>query len=192
MIMKLFNKILGKKSKADILDNDNLTEYDAWLNSYQKHHLDFDTWKYMALSKYAEDPLDKYIQYEQEMRPIWDAYYNGLQEIEAEWSQIYNSKKYVGATADKYEDKCLKNISLYKIMSKKEMEYGGTPPQNVPGYKRLAMLYERQGLYEKSIIVCVDALKSGADNDDMRRRLRRMIKKAGRSPTANERTLIDE
>ena len=97
--MKLFNKILGKKSKADILDNDNLTEYDAWLNSYQKHHLDFDTWKSMALSKYAEDPLDKYIQYEQEMRPIWDAYYNGLQEIEAEWSQIYNSKKICGCNS---------------------------------------------------------------------------------------------
>ena len=76
-------------------------------------------------------------------------------------------------------------------MAKIEQAYGETPPPNAPAFKRLAMLYEKQGRYEESISVCTDALKSGAWGDGMRPRLARMIKKAGRTPTAEEMKLLD-
>lgn len=168
------------------------TEYEAWLNSYQNHHLDFDTWKSMALGEYAEDPIEKYAQYEREMRPLWDEYYNNLKEIERDWSKLYNSKRYEGKFADMFETACLRNIELYKKMSQAEIEHGETPPPNAPAFKRLAMLYEKQGLYEEAVLVCRDALDNCAYGDKMANRLERMIKKLNREPSAGERQLIDK
>lgn len=168
------------------------TEYEAWLNSYQNHHLDFDTWKSMALSKYAEDPIEKYAQYEREMRPLWDEYYNDLKEIERDWSKLYNSKRYEGKFADMFETACLRNIELYKKMSQAEIEHGETPPPNAPAFKRLAMLYEKQGLYEEAVLVCRDALDNGAYGGKMANRFERMIKKSNCEPSADERQLIDK
>lgn len=168
------------------------TEYEAWLNSYQNHHLDFDTWKSMALGEYAEDPIEKYAQYEREMRPLWDEYYNDLKEIERDWSKLYNSKRYEGKFADMFETACLRNIELYKKMSQAEIEHGETPPPNAPSFKRLAMLYEKQGLYEEAVLVCRDALDNGAYGDKMASRFERMIKKSNREPSADERQLIDK
>lgn len=167
------------------------TEYEAWLNSYHNHHLDFDTWKAMALGEYAEDPIEKFAQYEREMRPLWDEYYNGLKEIERDWSKLYNSKRYEGKFADMFETACLRNIELYKKMSQAEIEHGETPPPNAPAFKRLAMLYEKQGLYEEAVLVCRDALDSGAYGDKMANRFERMIKKLNRAPSADEQQLID-
>lgn len=182
-------KSLNRSSDTDKPTND--TEYEAWLNSYKNHHLDFDTWKSMSLAEYAEDPLDKFAEYEQEMRPLWDKYLNDLNKIEKAWSRLYNSKQYTGAVADMLETACLRNIELYKKISQAENERGGTPPPNAPAFKRLAMLYEKQGLYEEAVLVCRDALDNGAHGDKMVNRFERMIKKINREPSADERQLID-
>ena len=45
--------------------------------------------------------------------------------------------------------------------------------------------------HEKAVSVCTDALLYGAYAENMKGRLARMIKKAGRTPTAEELKLID-
>ena len=125
------------------------------------------------------------------MRPIWNEYYDKLKSIEQDWSKLYNSKRYTGKFADMFETACLKNIALYKKMSKMEREHGETPPPNAPAFKRLAMLYEKQGLYEKASLVSQDALKHGAWGDGMAKRFKRMIEKANRTPSPEEQWFIE-
>ena len=170
----------------------NDTEYEAWLNSYKDHGMDFDTWKSVSLAEYAEDPFEKFAQYEQELRPLWDEYLNDLKKVEKAWSKLYDSKQYAGTLADIFKTACLRNIELYKKISQAENGHGGTPPPNAPAFKRLAMLYEKQGLYEKAALVCQDALNHGAYGDKMANRFERMIKKSNRTPSADEQLLIDK
>ena len=124
-------------------------------------------------------------------KEITDEYFPQMHSIEEDWSILYNLKDFSGERAHVLLQKCIENINLYKKMAKIEQVYGETPPPNAPAFKRLAMLYEKQGKYEESISVCTDALKSGAWGDGMRPRLARMIKKAGRTPTAEEMILLD-
>ena len=56
-------------------------------------------------------------------------------------------------------------------------------------FRRLALLYERQGEYEKAIEICKQACLYGIDEHN---RLKRMIKKAGRIPTNQEMALINQ
>ena len=182
---KKHNSLALENNPSKTQHNADDTAYEAWLNSYQNHHLDFDTWKSMALGEYAEDPIEKYAQYEREMRPLWAEYYNG------DWPKLYNSKRYEGKFADMFEAACLRNIELYKKMSQAEIEHGETPPPNAPAFKRLAMLYEKQGLYEEAVLVYRDALDNCAYGDKMANRLERMIKKLNREPSVDEQQLID-
>lgn len=85
-----------------------------------------------------------------------------------------------------------KNIALFKQMAQIEKRHGDSSPPNVPAYKRLAMLYEKRGLFEESMTVCVDALQNDAWGDGMQARLARMIKKANRQPTEAELFLIEK
>ena len=116
-------------------------------------------------------------------RKITDKYYPQMEKIEEQWSIMYNLKNYTGKRAEKFEQLCKDNISLYKQMATIENSYGETPPPN--------MLYEKNKLYEKAVSVCTDALLYGAYAENMKGRLARMIKKAGRTPTAEELKLID-
>lgn len=68
-----------------------------------------------------------------------------------------------------------------------DMKYGEPSPKNIPPFKRLAMLYERQGKYESSIETCKSAIFLGMDERD---RMLRMIKKAGRTPIEEEMEII--
>ena len=125
-------------------------------------------------------------------KKISDKYFPQMHKIEEDWSILYNFKEYYGQRADKLEQNCKENIQLYKEMAQIEKLYNETPPPNAPAFKRLAMLYEKQGHFEKAASVCYEALEVGAWGDGMRSRLARMIKKAGREPSAKERALIDQ
>ena len=104
---------------------------------------------------------------------------------------MYNLKNYTGDRAEKFEQLCKDNIYLYKQMATIENSYGESSPPSAPAFKRLAMLYEKNKQYEKSISVCTDALLYGAYAENMKGRLARMIKKADRTPTDDELKLID-
>lgn len=122
---------------------------------------------------------------------ITDEYFPQMHDVEEEWSILYNLKDFSGERAQNLEKKCIQNIKLYKRMAKIEQLYDETPPPNAPAFKRLAMLYEKQGRYDEASLVCSDAIKSGAWGDNMRSRFIRMIKKAGRTPTDAEMELIN-
>lgn len=124
-------------------------------------------------------------------RSLADEYFPGMEKIQEDWSIMYNLKSYNGKRADRFAEDCKKNIELYKKMAKIERAYDEIPPPSVPAYKRLAMLYEKQGLFEDSASVCMEALRNGVTGDGMRSRLARMIKKIGRKPTQDELFMID-
>lgn len=127
--------------------------------------------------KKREYETNKYMQFQNKLKPISDKYYSQLKKIEAGWSVIYNLKDYEGIRSNNFEKQCRENIYLYKQMAEIEKSYGETPPVNVPAFKRLAMLYEKQGSYKKAADVCKEALNCGANGDDMKARLCRLLKK---------------
>lgn len=118
-----------------------------------------------------------------EVTPVSDKYYKLLAKIQRNWSVLYNSKNYTGRSAAAFEQDCLNGIAYFKKMHEIDLKYGETSPQNIPAFCRLAMLYEKQERFEKSVTVCKEALIYGMDE---RSRMLRMIKKAGRSPSAEE------
>ena len=128
--------------------------------------------------------------YEKEFMPVWNKYYPGMQKIETDWSTLYNSKNYTGDASYIFETSCRKNILLYKQMFDISRKYKQENPPSAPAYKRLAMLYERRGDFEKAISVCKEALSIGVNTDDTSKRLGRLIKKAGRTPTDEELALL--
>lgn len=113
------------------------------------------------------------------------AYFKTLDDIESMWAVISNLKLTSGPQVDAFVEKCYENIEQLHNMIKVEKMYGYNShvPRSVPAYKRLAMLYEKQGDYQNAINICVDAIGMGAVNDDtkgkMYGRLARLISKSG-------------
>lgn len=117
----------------------------------------------------------------QKQYPIADTYFKHMEEIEVMWSVIQNLKMFTSEQAQKLESACINNIEEYKLYVS---QYDGIePPHHAPAFVRLAMLYEKQQEYEKGINVCVDAIRSGAYEDNskgkMYGRLARLINKSG-------------
>lgn len=142
--------------------------------------------------KFKKDDTKLFMRYRMEVEPISDKYFSQINRIQDNWSTMYKLNSYTGKRADEFREDCLENIQLYVQMAEIEKKYGQTPPPNAPAFKRLAMLYEKQGDYEKSISVCTKALINGAWGDGMINRLARMIKKAGRKPTSDELALMNK
>ena len=142
--------------------------------------------------QFIEGNVEKYERYEKEVKIVADKYFDLLEKIQCDWSVLYNLKNYTGHKADLFKNKCLKCISYFKEMREIDMKYGEPSPPNVPAFKRLAMLYEKQGKYEEAVAICVDALNVNAWGDGMQGRLIRMIKKAGRQPSEIETVLIEK
>lgn len=118
-------------------------------------------------------------------------------------SEYDNWLEYIGRGGTNDEWKLLKKRNRWKFpksdvdrfveyqnekMREINKKYGETTPTNIPALKRLAMLYERQGNYEKSIEICKMACSLGMDE---RSRMLRMIKKAQREPNEEEKSLLD-
>lgn len=96
--------------------------------------------------------------------------------------------QYNSLLAKKVEANCYKALSYYDQLYKIDLKYS-EEPLKTNLLKKLALLYERQGEYEKSIEICKRAFTYGVDE---RKRMTRMIKKAGRTPTDEELKLISK
>ncbi len=140
--------------------------------------------------KKREQTTRRFNEFQKELENVSKKYYDGIKQIESGWSLIYNLNDYNGMQAEQFEHLCLENITLYKEMCLINKNYGEKSPPNAPAFKRLAMLYEKRGQYEQSISICIDALQHGACGDKMQSRLCRMIKRAERTPTPQEQTLL--
>ena len=113
-------------------------------------------------------------------------YFSGMEKIESSWSVIYNLKDYTGDRAEKFIQDCYKNIKDFYAWINAGKKYGETVPPSVPAFKRLSMIYEKQGNFQKAIDICAEAIEIGAINDgakgQMRGRLARLIKKSEITP----------
>lgn len=132
---------------------------------------------------------------DEDYRQISEQYFSGMEAIESDWSVMYNLKDYEGERASIFIQNCKNNIEAFKIWKKISEKYKQDSPPCVPAYKRLTMIYEKQGLYENAAAVCVEALTMNVTVDDtkagMKGRLTRMIKKAGRQPSQQEFLLLE-
>lgn len=178
------------KKKTTFTPNPNKTEYENYLDFLASGGTAKDWKRINRINniRYAEDKTKCFERYQKEVSVVANNYYLTMQQIEKEWSVLYNLKDYEGINAALFEKACKKNIELYKQMRQIDLKYGEKTATNIPAYKRLAMLYEKQGLFEESVAVCKEAILYGMDE---RSRMIRMIKKAGRTPTAEEAALIE-
>lgn len=110
-------------------------------------------------------------------------YFSLLHKIENDWFVLYNSKDYHGNMAGMMEKDCLIDIEYYEKMRKYDIKHHEKPPTDIPAFKRLAMLYERQGKLEEAVTVCRKACSYGMDES---KRMKNLLKKIGREPTAAE------
>lgn len=127
---------------------------------------------------------------DKEYNKISKRYYLDMERIEQQWSVMYNLNNFDGERAHEFELLCMKNIDDFFQMTKIGSNYSDyQSPINVPAFKRLAMLYEKQGKYNEAVNVCKDAIKCGAVNDGskggMQGRLARILKK-GNIPITEE------
>ena len=188
----LLNEFVKAVEDAKFTPDFSKTEYDNWLNFLDKGGTS-EEWKALKKQngwKFKRDPVNKQLKFEKEFRPIFNEYYASLQKIKKDWSVMYNLKDYSGKRAERFERECLHNIAVYKLMYSIETKYGEGHLTEVEGYKRLAMLYERQGNFEKTASICKEAILFG-NLEGMKGRLASAIKKAGRTPTAEELLLIE-
>ena len=188
--MGLFD--LFRKGKPNgFVPNLRKTEYENWITFVVMGGTseEWEALKKKNRWKFKVDEVANFERFEKEFRPAWNRYYAMSQKLKTDWSVIYNRKEYCGKLAERFERDCRATIAAYKRVSAIEDKYRKDHLTSVDAYNRLAILYERQGEYEKSVAVCVEAIKLG-NFEDMKRRLDRMIKKAGRTPTPEELELI--
>lgn len=191
-LKSLFKEIIKAAEETTFTPDFSKTEYENWLEFVGKGGTSED-WKALKKQngwKFKRDPVDKQQKFEKEFRPVFNEYYAGVQKIKNDWSVMYNLKDYGGKRAERFERECLHNIAVYKLMYSIEAKYKEDHLTEVEGYKRLAMLYERQGNFEKAANICKEAISFG-NLEGMKVRLASAIKKAGRTPTAEELLLIE-
>ena len=166
------------------------SEYDNWLD-YMGMSGTYEQWQSLKIKNgwiFPKSSTEIFMEYQKALEPISSKYYDLLEKIEKDWSALYNLREYEGTLAHKVEKECIDAINYFEKMHDIDIKYGEVSPQNIPAFKRLAMLYERQGKYESSVNICKQAIHSGMDE---RARMLRMIKKAGRTPTDEEMKLIN-
>lgn len=183
--------LFGIKKRVKFVPNFKKSDYDNWLNFVAEGGTNKE-WEQKKKKNnwiFPESEAEKFMRYQKEVNTVADTYYSQMQKIQEDWSTLYNLGAYTGILADKFEKACLTNIANYKEMRRIDKKYGQKTATNIPAFKRLAMLYEKQERFEDAVEVCKQAYSLGMDE---RNRMARMIKKAGRKPTPEEQEVFNE
>lgn len=177
--------LFSRKKQIKFIPNFKKPDYDNWLDFIDcgGSSKEWERLKKENKWVFPESEAEKFQRYLKEVDAVAGRYFDKMQEIEKDWSVMYNLKTYTGSIADKFEKKCLANIADYREMRRIDSKYGEKTATNIPAFRRLAMLYEKQGRFEDAVEVCKHAYSLGMDE---RSRMARMIKKAGRKPTQAE------
>lgn len=168
----LYNKVYNKTSFAGI---DSLSE--ATTNIQSK------------LRQRTTSKRNEYICSFDELEVIRSSqvYYDNLMKIEEQYSVLFNSKVTEGSEVEQFIKLCKKNIREFNKYKEVCKSCGNEIPSNVPAYKRLIMIYEKQGNYEKAVEVCANAISNEVYSDGtkggMRGRFERLLKKCGDNVT---------
>ena len=191
ILKSLFKGIIKTPKETKFTADLSKPEYDNWLDFVSEGGTteEWEALKKQNGYKFKHSQVEKFEKYQKEVKKVSDNYYKLLPLIQREWSVLYNQKNYNGNKAKDFEKLCLNGIAYYREMRKIDLKYNEKTALNVPAFTRLAMLYEKQGEYEKAAFICKEACILGIDE---RSRLVRMLKKAGRTPTAEETTLIEK
>ena len=112
-----------------------------------------------------------------------------ITQIKSDWSRLIHIKDYKSTLANKIEKDCLAAIVLYEKIQKIDKKYDEDPMTGSPVFSKLALLYERRNEYENAISVCKKAYEFKIDETN---RMLKLIKKAGREPTEEERKIISD
>lgn len=186
--MGILNFLFKKKP---FVPDFNESEYDNYLNYIGEGGTEAG-WKKLKVQNgwnFKESKTEIFMRYQKEVKPFSESYFAYLTLIEKNWSTMYQSKDYNGAMSTKIEIDCVTAIAYYKKMKEIDDKYGEKTPTNIPPFRRLAMLYERQNRYEDCIRICKEAYQYGMDETG---RMKAALKKSGRTPTAEEAALIDK
>ena len=132
---------------------------------------------------------EKFARYQAELRPVADRYIELITQIKSDWSRLIHIKDYKSTLANKIEKDCLAAIVLYEKIQKIDKKYDEDPMTGSPVFSKLALLYERRNEYENAISVCKKAYEFKIDETN---RMLKLIKKAGREPTEEERKIISD
>lgn len=166
------------------------SEYDNWMDYLDKGGTT-EQWKILMKENrwnFPKDEVDKHLEYEKELRPVFNKYSELLELIKRQWSDLYKSKDYNSKLALKIEKECYEAISYFEQVQNVDRRHNQPTMNESPVYTKLAILYERRGDYEKGIDVCKMAIRIGMSEDG---RMEKLIKKAGRTPTDAEMELIN-
>lgn len=166
------------------------SEYDNWLDYVGIGGTD-KQWKSLKKENkwsFPKDCAEIFMEYEKEFRPVFNKYYELLELVKHQWSDLYKSKDYNSKLASKIEKECYEAISYYEQIQNIDRSHNQPTMNGSPVYTKLALLYERRSDYESGIEVCKMAIKVGMGEH---RRMEKLIKKAGRTPTAEEMKLLD-
>ena len=183
--------LFGNKKPARFTPDFTKPDYDNWLNfiGYGGTQKEWEQLKKKNHWVFPEDETEKFMRYQKEVKKSSSAYYEQMQKIQKDWSVLYNLGSYTTPLAYKFEQDCLSNIENYKEMLRIDRKYGEKTATNIPAFKRLAMLYEKQGRFEDAVRICKQAYSFGMDE---RGRMAKMIKKACRQPTQEEQSILEK
>ncbi len=183
--------LFSRKKKIKFAPNFKKPDYDNLLDfiDYGGTSEEWERLKKENQWVFIESETEKYVRYQKEVNKVANAYYTQMKKIQEDWSTLYNFGAYTGFLAERFEKLCLTNIANYKEMLRIDQKHGQKTATNIPAFKRLAMLYEKQGRFEEAVEICKQAYSLGMDE---RNRMVRMIKKAGRTPTQEEQRIIDK
>ncbi|MFQ6793805.1 MAG: tetratricopeptide repeat protein [Thomasclavelia sp.] len=187
----LFKSKENNKKNNSFSPNFNKTEYDNWLD-YIASGGSTEEWNNLVKDnnwKFKKDKLKDFQYYQKELRPVFDKYLELTSQIKSDWPILIHTKDYKSKLSDKIENNCLIAIKLYEKVQEIDRKHNQEPMTGSPVFSKLALLYERRGEYEKAINVCKKAYEFRIDETA---RMQKLIKKAGRKATEDERKIISD
>lgn len=188
--MGFLSSIFKGKGSLGFTPDFTKSEYDNWLD-YIDEGGTSEQWNSLKKEnkwRFPKDRAEKHMKYETELRPVFNKYSELLEFIKHQWSDLYKSKDYNSKLAAKIEQECYKAITYYEQIRNIDKRHNQPMMNGSPAFTKLALLYERRGDYEKGIEVCKMATKAGMYEIG---RMKKLIKKAGRTPTDEEIKLIN-
>lgn len=130
---------------------------------------------------------------DQELQNLERQHYLLNEKNEENYSVLYNLGIVDGPEMQKLMNDCIGDIACASRLSELWRKYN-TPIYSYPAFKRMSIIYEKQGNYESAALMCVQALRLGFTDDGtkggMRGRLARLVRKSGMTVDAETRQLM--
>lgn len=122
-------------------------------------------------------------------------YFEKLEEVESRYSVLYNQRIITGPIMQDFLNLCYENVKDYKKLVPYWKRYNLGIPHNVPAYKRICMIHEKQEAYGNAVAVCAEAIQLGVIEDGtkgkMYGRLARLIRKCNFEVDPEIKTLLN-